>query len=133
MDKLENIYNVHWVNESHDIVYAKYPIDWTWDDFYMIREQVHALVDSENTARVDFIADQSASILPKGSPFGHARSVIQNKHPRVKLIVIVASNALLRSMANIAFKLSAEARSSFRLVSSIEDALQLIETDRSAE
>jgi len=131
MDDSKQVYDVHWLNDSHDIVYAKYPTGWTWEEFYAIREQVHALVDTEDTPRVDFIADQTTSMIPQGSPFGHARSVIHNKHPRVNLIVVVADNMLLRSIANVAFKLSRDTQNSFRLVSSMEEAIQLIEADRS--
>ncbi|MEO0563512.1 MAG: hypothetical protein AAF125_15495 [Chloroflexota bacterium] len=131
---MNNQYNVHWYDREQTIIYAKYPTGWTWDDYYLIEQESHQLIDNDprsDLMRVDIVADMINGIMPRGATWSHARSTMQRRKANVGLIVVVSENAFVHAITQMGVKLSAEMGELYQSARSVDEAIALIHKARS--
>ncbi|MGQ9889473.1 MAG: hypothetical protein ACUVSX_13425 [Aggregatilineales bacterium] len=99
---------------------------WTWDEFVRVTEQLHDEGRQLNE-RYDVIADFLESPrLPPGSSITHAYNVFRRLPPNIGLNVVITRSAFVRAMTEILAKVHPETRRYFAVVSTLEQAQEVI-------
>lgn len=85
----------HWTNEAQKILHIQFCDDWTWDDYFPIRDEVQRSI-SDQRHPIHFIADFSGnSTLPPRSLLV-VRHVFENYLTHENKIMVVGTSIYLR-------------------------------------
>lgn len=116
--------SVQWDNPEKTIIYARYE-RWTWDDFYSALAQcveLSATVDH----MVDIICDLVDNLVPKGATISHAAATLKQDNYRGGIIILVTPNRFVQALTQMTSRVLPDFKKKYRIVSSLEDAHQLI-------
>jgi len=126
-------YDIHWHDAQQTMLYVTYPSGWSWDDFYKIEAQVKDLLSENATdGRVDIIADIQAGFVPKGSIANHARSLDNELHPRIGLVVILYQSRIAKALSEMTLRI-VPLKNVYRLANTLAEAERVIHADRTSE
>src|SRR5690349_3805613 len=105
---------------------------WNWEDFYAALKQQRAFIDGSPAPKVDVIIDtHKTGLYPKGgSLLSGVRKITVERHPRQAHTIIVGAHGLISVMIKVVEKLMGSYRQEFHSVSTIDDAMNLIERIR---
>jgi hypothetical protein len=112
---------IEWINQERSVIRLEFPQAWTWDELNQAKQQVDAMLD-----QVDH--DCALLFIPSPNPqiphnlLSNALRVLSKRHARARLLVFITPNALMRTMAEIIRKISADVRERTRMVETIEQA-----------
>jgi hypothetical protein len=93
------------IPEGHEkILIFEFSGSWTWEEFYVVRREADALLDTLDYV-VDLILDfRQGPDLPS-SAFTHLRTNIAHKHLRQGIIVVLGVNTNLKAISDTLVKI----------------------------
>ena len=112
-----------WDNEAHTIIRYIYEGKWTWDEWYIVADQVQEMLKSVDH-QVAMIIDTRTSSLPPGA-ISRFRT-ISSRSDKVHLVVMVGGNAFVAAIFRIVQKVVPPAGHHFTMASSLEEARAVI-------
>ena len=117
-----------WDNDEKRVIYVTYVGHWTIEDAYNSRDQVRALLKEVNY-NVDSIHDMRKGGFLPPSVLTHAREIMSEPEPQMRLMVVVGANAFVQTMYNVFNKVYPRIaeKSNLRIVASVEGAHELIQ------
>ncbi len=116
---------VVWDNDERTIVRYIFDKHWQWDDFFAAVETSLAMIDSVPNHVGTIFETALGMTIPK-DVITHARKIISRRHERTVIIVIVAPGLYLRTLMQIATKLSHEIAQRVQAVTTIDEAREII-------
>src|SRR5690606_11312509 len=88
--------SARWTDESQTIMLWEFEGKWTWDDYYLIRNETNAQISALDYD-VDLIIDmRNSTALPQGV-FTHGRNAFSASPKNIGQTVFVGLNPVLRS------------------------------------
>lgn len=128
-------FQVEWDDTDHSIV--RYTIfgRWTWDEFYVARDQARKMVDTVAHDRVNVIIDlHSGNLFPQNALL-HFRKMPSESHPKFanSTIVIIENNLFVDSLMNIMRRVNRQAMQNFYSARSLDAARTLLQTLQSSQ
>jgi len=125
-------YNIRWHDQEQTILYAQYPENWTWKDFYAIRAHTVRLIEGkQHASRIDVIADMFGSYFPRGDVFSHIQNIIKHDLSPDGCVVIVTNNKINYRIVQMSVRMAPELNRHYRVAPSIEAAEEIIQAARS--
>lgn len=118
---------VNWYNEEKTIILEAYSKDWTWEEFYELRNTVPPMM-SEVQRTVHVIADFGENLaIPRGNAMIHARNVLESFPDNWGMLIMITNSAMINAFSNLFLKVfPALGQNKIHLVKSIDEALELI-------
>lgn len=116
-------------NEARDIYLYEFDGNWTWDEIYK------GLVDYKEsikgtTQRIDNIIDfRQSNGIPNGA-ITHLKAIANSRPEQTYLAVFVTDNRFARMILEIAARLNTTINEKYKLASTMEEALAMIEESR---
>ncbi len=121
---------VDWKGDEKYILLLTFPPRWTWNEFKEATEQT-ALLLAEVDHITDIILDLKNSSVPiSGSPFEAGNTFFKSMPPNRGVIIIV-TNAFIRSLASIFKTIDREFGALLYPVDSIDEAFSVAAAQRS--
>jgi len=116
--------SINWTDDTHQCVHIIYGMYWTWDEFFKIDDTARTMLDSIDH-KADFILDLRDAILPKNvvgqfPRFAHGAASLT--HPNSRLVVLVGTNAHLRTLLGVFQKVYSVAARRVFLVDTLDEA-----------
>lgn len=113
-----------WDNAQHTVIRYEFDGRWTWDEFYMVLEQVKGMLDTV-PHMVDFIMNSTSDYVPP-SFITHFGKIWQEVHPRAGTVLIVSSSGFAKAMYGVVHRLYPAFAGRNVLVPSVEAARGMI-------
>ena len=107
-------------------IYAKYLKGWTWDDYYISVDKSKQMMTESSSDNCYMIADMTESLIPRGAASAHGMNTMKNKHPKLRFVVIVTQNPVVRTMTQITIRLNKLMEQTVRVAATIEEAEHII-------
>lgn len=120
---------VTWSDTQDNVVLWKFPLIWTWQEFFAAKAEVDAMIDG-----VEGIADSIFLIhterrLPEGG-IRNLKRIVAERHARHDVIVIVGPTMFLTSLLSVILKIVPGAQDQLHYAQSIDEAYAIIENRR---
>jgi hypothetical protein len=119
------VIQVEWANPEQTIVRWRFGWPWTWDEFYTALDQVNAMIDGISGIADSIILPSRSTILPANA-ISHLRRLINGRHPRHDLIVLVGSSSFVAELLKLSTQFIPSVRDQLHYVGTEEEALNLI-------
>jgi hypothetical protein len=91
---------VTWYKDTVNVIVFEFPVEWTWDEFWEAKAISDQMMD-EVDRNYALILHAPANVRVPDNAISQGRSMINRRHPRADLFVIVSSNAFVRSLIKI--------------------------------
>jgi hypothetical protein len=116
---------VDWYNPEKTIIQYVLEGKWTWNEFYDV---YHKAIAMENAVshRVDVVVDIRQSAIPPTNVLLNMKYFADHQPPNIGLSLIVSASPLIRSLYDVALKFHRPIGECFRIVSTPEEAFDLI-------
>ncbi len=121
-------FQVEWDNPEHSVLLFTAVGEWTWEEFYTIRERGRQLADAVSHECIDAIIDlRLGGAIPKNSLF-HFRQMPTEVHPKFAdgNIVLVGNNLFVSTLLEILSRTNPQAMRNFYITHSVEQARLLL-------
>lgn len=116
---------VVWDNDERTIVRYVFAKQWKWDDFYAAVDTALMMIDSV-PHHTGTIFDTPMGMSIPSHLLTHVKNVISRRHERTVVIVIIAQGLYIRSLLQIATKLSRDIAQKVQAVTTIDEAREII-------
>ncbi len=119
---------VDWDNGEQTVLRYTVSGCWTWEDFYLARDQARDLADLAPVSRVNSIIDIGAGNLFPQNALTHFRRLQFEAHPKLKQgnVVIVQNDLFVRSLMDIMRRVNPQAMRNFHSARTLEDARDML-------
>lgn len=123
--------HVFWDDEAQSVIRSEGEGHWTWEEYHQSLGQIVEMVKSVNH-RVDLITlRRPGSVAPPSSGMPHYQRAMRVLPENTGLNVIINTNTVARSIANIFTRLyGPRTRGVVVLVGSVDEARRLVAADR---
>src|SRR5690349_1763749 len=88
--------NIEWDNEAKTIIHMEYVGHWTWEELYAATAKSTVMLD-EIDHKADFIHDWLQSGGVPSNAIVHTKNLIEKRHARVGIVIMVWNNSLLKA------------------------------------
>jgi hypothetical protein len=123
---------VYWLDEAKTLLNYEFVGDWTWEEFYPVLEEAHAMSYSVSH-RVDAICDfRSTTALPQNA-LANLKTITDKAPVNSGLSVFVTTSRFFTSMYDTAVKFYPKTRRYFVVAATMEEAHAIINEDRMKE
>jgi hypothetical protein len=112
---------VSWLNDDQSVILLVFPQRWTWREFHDAKMTADGMMDMVEHDCALILTGPPNVVMPE-NVLTNARAMIDQKHPRAQVLVIVAPNRFVHALVNMLLRLSSEASRSARIVASMEAA-----------
>jgi hypothetical protein len=119
---------VDWDNVEPAILRYTVTDQWTWEEFYAVRDQARQMAEGIQREQINCIIDIHA-----GSPFPpnallHFRRMPASAHPKFKFgtVVIIGDNPFVKTLMDIMRHLNRQAMQNFHLAKTEEEARAIL-------
>lgn len=120
-----------WDQELDNLLIYKFDGKWTWQEFLLCFEEELEFARNLNGQRYDVLADTLTSQpLPPGSGISHVYGVFKRYPDNWGKTAIVTKSRFLITMLTVGKKVHADARESFVLAQTLDEARELIREER---
>ena len=120
---------IGWNDNEKNIVVLSFPTKWNWDEFKDAAHKTAKLL-AEVDPMVDIIIDLKNSTIPlMGSPF-EAGNMFFKMMPSNRGVIIVVTNAFIRSLASIFKTIDREFGKLLYLVDTLDEGMAVAATKR---
>jgi hypothetical protein len=121
--------SANWFDNQHEIVLYIFDGLWSWDEMY---KTYHAAIAMETSVphRVDVILDMRKSKAIPANALLHVKNISDKQPDNLGLTVVVTPNGFVRALYNAGVRFYKGIAHYFRVVPTVEDALQMIAEDR---
>ena len=120
---------INWNDTEKNIVVLSFPTKWNWDEFKEAAHKTAKLLD-EVGQMVDVIIDLKNSTIPLiGSPF-EAGNMFFKMMPANRGVIIVVTNAFIRSLASIFKTIDREFGMLLYPVDTLDEGISVAATQR---
>lgn len=116
-------------DESARIIHYVFSLNWTWDDFYIIKAQADSWLDRQSED-IALIFDFSQA---PGVPFQflyHGSRAVRTRHPRGTPIIFVINQNFAISIMNIIRRVNESMSRDFFIVATLGEAVTMIQSLR---
>lgn len=120
---------VYWEDEEQTIVRYDFKGHWTWDEFYPVLEKALEM-ERAKPYRVDVILDMRKNEVVPANVLTHLKSIADHQPDNIGISVFVSENRFLLSLFSVGTRFYSRIGHYFRVVSSIEEAHQMIRDAR---
>src|SRR5574337_711770 len=120
-----------WYDSKQEIVLYVFEGRWTWDELYATYNKAIAMEKSV-PHRVDVLLDMLNSKAVPANALLHVKNISNKQPDNLGLTVIVTPNAFVRALYNAGAQFYKGIAHYFRVVPTMEEALQMIADDRKA-
>ncbi|MFQ3568467.1 MAG: hypothetical protein SNJ59_15875 [Aggregatilineales bacterium] len=117
--------DVKWINGKQTVCKLEFPAVWTWSEVSEAQKQLEAMIDQVSHDCAALFVLPSNTKLPMNI-LSNGLRILNNSHPRIKLFVLVTSNAVVRTIAEMTHKLSHDLREHFYITDTIEQAREAL-------
>jgi hypothetical protein len=114
-----------WDDDTKTVIRYVFDTQWSWDDFFTAKAEAYTRIDTVSH-KVGIIMDAPPDVTLPPNALTHGRTALKNKHPNTALVVCVLTKPFLRAMINMLIRLARGSSASIHMVSSVEEARQLI-------
>ena len=121
-------FQVEWDNLERSVLLYTVVGEWTWEEFYAIRERGRQLASTVDHGRLDSIIDLRLSGSFPNNPLSHFRRMPAETHPQFidGNIVLVGNNLLVSMLLDILRRINPHAMRNFYITHSTEQARVLL-------
>ncbi len=119
---------VKWLDEEHKIILNKYTGKWDWTELFNAIEQSASLMDTVDH-KVAVILDMSATNHVPTLNLGAMQKIVgarTSHHPNMTHFYMVGIKVYVRAMTDIFSRLFPRAFAQYKVVKSVEEALEKI-------
>ena len=117
---------VTWDDKAKGILRYDFGENWTWDDFFAAVSTAKALID-EVPGLVGIIMNTEAERMQyPPNMLTNMRKALSGKHPRTRIIVVVAKNQFLLVMLNILSQITGVSGKAMRAANDLPEARKLV-------
>lgn len=114
-----------WDNDDHSIVYMLFSGKWTWDDFYIVDQQVIAM-EKDGADQIDVIVDlRYSSGLPPNTLL-HVKNIADRQSEKIGVNVLVTNSPLVHNLYKVGSKVYPQINRYFCVAESPEEARTII-------
>jgi len=120
-----------WDNDQHTAVRLTLHDSWTWEELYIINQEIIKLMSSTPDT-VHLVIDYTQTgTIPVGGVIMHARNILSAYPPNCDLLIMVTRNMLIQRLTTV-FQATFQSGIGKRVrsVTNFEDAQRLIEQAR---
>ncbi len=123
--------SVTWFDEKQRIAYIHLTPGWTWGDFWMMNESFNELA-STVVHPIYLIVDMTGAGMPSQfvPELSKIASISEERPTNLQFTVVVGVGVMLETVTNIFSRLYKRATAHVRFVSTVNEALPLIESHR---
>ncbi len=116
---------VVWDDEAKTIVRYTFGGSWAWDDFFAAVQTARQMIDSvPGAVGVIMETDTERTQYPPNM-LTNLRKALGSKHPRTKIIVVVAKNQFLQVMLSILTQIAGVSGKAIRVAHDLPEARKL--------
>jgi hypothetical protein len=115
----------NWANTACTVLICRLIDPWTWRDYHAASRHVHEMLDSVAHQVITVVDFSNAATLPKDS-LVHFKHALRHTHPRQALLIIVGANTFIHTIGAIITKTYPTLGNNLHIVSTIEDAYDVI-------
>lgn len=120
-DDMTDKITVQWYKDSHRIIHFDFPIKWTWDEFWAAKQVSDEMMDGVNEPCAVILQAPPNVVLPDNA-LSNGRSMINKRHPRAGIFIIVTPNAFVRSVVKMLSQLYVARRGFLRSAGTMGEA-----------
>jgi hypothetical protein len=118
--------NVEWLAPNTNIINLTVEGNWTWNDFYTARAQMHDMMEASPYAKVDYILDlHSGHLLPQNI-LSHMRNMDKKRHHKSRHMVVIGANHFITTMFGLMNRTLPDRMHNISFGHTREDALKLL-------
>lgn len=123
--------SVTWYDEEQSIAYVHFTPGWTWDDFWTMNHSFNELANAV-VHPIYLIVDMTGAGMPSQfvPELSKIASTSEERPTNLQFTVVVGVGIMLETVTNIFSRLYKRATAHVRFVSTVNEALQLIESRR---
>lgn len=123
------IISVTWYDEKQRIAYVHFTPGWTWDDFWTMNQSFNELA-STVVYPIYLVVDMTGAGMPSQfvPELSKIASTSEERPTNLQFTVVVGVGVMLETVTNIFSRLYKRATAHVRFVSTLNEALQLIES-----
>ncbi len=120
-----------WHTPSKDIVMYVFEGRWTWDELYSAYNQA---IEMEKSVpqRVDVVLDMLKSKAVPPNALLHVKNISNKQPDNIGLTIVVTPNGFVRALYNAGVQFYKGIAHYFRVVPTVESAMDMIVADRKA-
>jgi hypothetical protein len=121
-----------WHDRKQGIARYDFTGNWTWAEFYKtyVDASLECTLVRQQLGRFDTIADLSHSTAIPANTLSHITRVAERPRVESHLVIFVTEDRWLRALHTVAAQFSTRIAQRYRMVSSFEEALDIIARDR---
>jgi hypothetical protein len=119
--------DIRWDNPDQTRFVYHFEAQWTWDEFFVAKEQAKTLLDVANHKFVVIIDLTEVSRLPADS-LAKARYALTNGHPNAFYIVLVVPNAIVRTIIGTLRDIAPITNRTLEFAATLDEARDLADT-----
>jgi hypothetical protein len=116
---------VSWYKGSDRVILFEFPDVWGWNDFWDAKGRSDAMTDTV-THNVAILLKVPANVRMPDNALSQGRALLQKRHPRATLFVMVTPNAFARKLMNILSQLYISRRNMLQTAQSLEDTERIL-------
>ncbi len=121
--------SLRWDNPEKTVLIYAFPANWTWQDFYQVKEQADKMLD-DVPHNVVLVFDMTQTLAIPTSAISQARSLIDRAHPRGKPIILVGTNLVIRALLGLVSKFNPRTEELILAVTTLEEARSWVAKNR---
>lgn len=121
--------NVYWTDHNQTILQYDFEGHWSWDEFYQAFRQALEL-ETAVQHRVDVIVNMLNIDSIPGNALTHLKSTAEKRAANAGLSILVATHSMVPMLVGIAGRFHQNIASDFRVVATLDEAVNLIQRER---
>lgn len=118
-------YDLQWLDDSQQALHLTFMGNWGWQDVERCRYKIRSMV-ADIPHQVSVVIDFNAEFWIPGSIDLHLHRFNESHNPKIKVLIMVITNPLLRNLALLYSKKPGGLGYPVRLVSNMAAARQLL-------
>jgi hypothetical protein len=121
--------SARWHDDKKEIVLYVFEGFWTWDELYRTFNEA-LVMETSVSYRVDVIVDMRLSKSIPANALLHVKNISDKQPDNLGLSIVVTPNAFVRALYNAGSQFYKGIGHYFRVVPTVDEALQAIAEDR---
>ena len=114
-----------WDNDEKTIVRYIFETGWTWDEFFVVKKQANAMMDTVAHKLGVILHMPSENVIPP-DVFANARNGLLTKHGNTVILVVVSTRPFVRTMIETLRGLSPLANAGLETTATLDAARALV-------
>ncbi|MEQ8676362.1 MAG: hypothetical protein RLP44_10550 [Aggregatilineales bacterium] len=123
--------SVQWFAPGTNIISFTIDGKWVWDDFQGAMKTAYEMMESAHFEYVDYILDMRNGDALPSNILSKMKNVSQRHHPKSRDMVVVGAGRFPEMMFGLMMKIVPDRMKHVKLVSSMDDAIQHLESQYS--